>query len=254
MLRRFVITLVAASLLRLHLYADPVPVRHLQGSVHVFLSLKTSGGSSIAIGEVTQAVRGDRVTARLIFRFRDGSIDEETTVFSQRGTFRLISDHLVQRGPSFPKWLDILIDVPTGEITSRTKDGVMRHDHLDLPADISNGLPPNLLMNLLPSDLETKLSFVAPTEKPRLIHVTVKPSGEVPFTIGGTRRKATDYVLHVQLGGVAGVIAPIIGKQPDDVHIWILGGASPAFIREAGQLYEGGPVWYIEQISPTFAR
>jgi hypothetical protein len=37
-------------------------------------------------------------------------------------------------------------------------------------------------------------------------------------------------------------------------HIWILGGASPASIREEGQLYEGGPIWRIEQISPEFAH
>jgi len=120
--------------------------------------------------------------------------------------------------------------------------------------DVSNGLPPNLLMNILPSTPETILSFVAPTEKPRLIHVSIKPAGEVPFTIGGTNRKAIDFVLHPVLGGLTGVIAPVIGKQPPDYHIWILGGTSPAFIREEGPLYEGGPTWRIEQISPEFPR
>jgi hypothetical protein len=108
-------------------------------------------------------------------------------------------------------------------------------------------------MNVLPSAPETRLSFVAPTEKPRLIHVLIKPAGEVPFTIGGTKRKAIDFVLHAELGGVTGMIAPIIGKQPPDYHIWIFPGASPAFIREEGPLYEGGPTWRIEQISPEFA-
>ena len=76
----------------------------------------------------------------------------------------------------------------------------------------------------------------------------------VPFSIGGSRRKAIDYVLHVELGGLTGVIAPLVGKEPADYHIWILGGAHPAFIREEGQLYEGGPIWRIEQISPTFSH
>jgi hypothetical protein len=35
----------------------------------------------------------------------------------------------------------------------------------------------------------------------------VKPAGEVPFTIGGTKRKAIDFVLHAELGGVTGMIA-----------------------------------------------
>jgi len=95
----------------------------------------------------------------------------------------------------------MLIDALTGEITSRGEDGKGRHDHLDLPPDVSNGLPPNLLMNVDPAAKETKLSFVAPAEKPRLIHISIKPAGEVPFTVGGTARKAMDYGLHVELGG-----------------------------------------------------
>jgi hypothetical protein len=252
--RAFSSIVLAVSLLRGNLNAYPVPVRHPQGSSHGFLVLKTVDGTRIATGDATQIVHGDRVTSRVTFRFRDGSIDDEITVFSQGDVFRLISDHHIQRGPSFPKPIDVLINASSGQITSRTEDGKVRQDHLDLPPDVSNGLPPNLLMNVLPSTPETKLSFVAPTEKPRLIHVSIKPAGEVPFTIGGTKRKAFDFVLHVELGGIIGVVAPMLGKQPPDYHIWILPGASPAFIREEGPLYEGGPIWRVEQISPEFPR
>jgi len=247
-------TLMTTVLLGIKLSGEPVPVRHPQGSAHGFLAVKTVEGTRIATGGATQIVHGDRITSRVILRFVDGSIDEDVTVFSQSGVFRLISDHHIQRGPSFPKPIDVLINALTGQITSRTQDGKLRQDHLDLPPDISNGLPPNLLMNVLPTKPETKLSFVAPTEKPRLIHVSVKPAGEVRFIIGGTQRKAVDFVLHVELGGVIGVVAPLIGKQPPDYHIWILPGTSPAFIREEGPLYEGGPIWRIEQISPEFPR
>jgi hypothetical protein len=243
---------LATVLIGANLRADPVPVRHIQGSEHGFVVLKTLAGTRIATGDMTQVVHGDRVTARLTLRFRDGSIDDDTTVFSQRGVFRLISDHHIQRGPSFPKPIDMFIDALTGQITSHTKDGKTTRDHLDLPLDVSNGLPPNLLMNILPTVPETRLAFVAPTEKPRLIHVSIKPVGEVPFTVGGTKRKAIDYVLHAELGGITGVVAPLIGKQPGDYHIWILAGVAPAFIREEGALYAGGPVWRIEQISPAF--
>jgi hypothetical protein len=86
-----------------NLHADVIPVRHPQGSAHGFLSLKTLDGIRIATGDVTPIVHGDRVTSRVVFRFRDGSIDDDITFSSQRGTFRLISDHHIQRGPSFPK-------------------------------------------------------------------------------------------------------------------------------------------------------
>lgn len=251
---RAVLLLFLGLLLKESISADPVPVRYPQGSAHGFVVLKTLEGTRIATGDMTQILRGNRVTSRLFFRFRDGSIDDDTTVFSQNRTFHLITDHHVQRGPSFPKPLDVLIDATTGQITSHTKDGRITQEHLDLPPDVSNGLPPNLLMNILPSRPETKLSFVAPSDKPRLIQVSVKPVGKVPFTVGGTPREAIDYVLHVELGGVTGVVAPLIGKQPADIHIWILGGASPAFIREEGQLYQGGPIWRIEQVSPVFPK
>jgi hypothetical protein len=234
------------------IHAEPIPVRYPQGSAHGFLVLKTTDGVPIAVGDVTQIIHGDRVTSRVIFHFHDGSLDDDTTVFSQRRVFRLITDHHIQRGPSFPKPSDVFIDAGTGKITSRTDDGKSIQDHLDVPSDVSNGLPPNLLLNFLPTTPETRLSFVAPTAKPRLITVSVKPAGKVPFQIGGTARQAVDYVLHVELGGLTGMIAPMIGKQPADYHIWILEGATPAFIREEGQMYEGGPIWRIEQISPTF--
>ena len=252
--RRTGFAILGAFLSLRGLQGESIAVRHPQGSGHGFLALKTLDGSPIAIGDVTQSVHGVRVTSRLTFRFRDGSIDDETTVFTQRGVFRLISDHHIQRGPSFPKSIDVLITASTGEVTSRSGDGTVNREHLDLPADVSNGLPPNLLMNVLPSAAETKISFVAPTDKPRLIRLVIKNAGDAQFTIGGTERKAIDYAVHVELGGVAGIVAPIVGKQPSDYHIWILGGESPAFIREEGQLYEGGPIWRIEQISPTFAK
>jgi hypothetical protein len=193
--------LLAAGLCKAVLHGDPIPVRHPEGSAHGFLALTTLEGKRIATGDVTQIVHGDRVTSRLTFRFRDGSIDDETTVFSQHAVFRLISDHHIQRGPSFPKPINIFIDASTGQIISHVEDGRVKHDHLALPPDVSNGLPPNLLMNVLPSTPETRISFVAPTAKPRLVHVSIKPVRELPFTVGDTPRKAVEYVrIPVEVG------------------------------------------------------
>ncbi len=55
-LARFTGLLVAAVLLRVNLHADPIPVRHPQGSAHGFLALKTLDGTRIATGDVTQVV------------------------------------------------------------------------------------------------------------------------------------------------------------------------------------------------------
>jgi hypothetical protein len=110
------------------------------------------------------AIHGYRVTSRVVFHFRDGSLDDDTTVFSQRGTFWLISDHHIQRGRFFPKPIDVFIDASTGKVNSHAEDGTIREDHLDLPSDVSNGLPPNLLLNFLPSTPETKLPLPPPQQ------------------------------------------------------------------------------------------
>jgi len=47
------------------------------------------------------------VTSRTLFHFKDGSINDETTVFGKRHTFQLISDHRSQKGSSFSS-MDIL--------------------------------------------------------------------------------------------------------------------------------------------------
>jgi hypothetical protein len=62
------------------------------------------------------------------------------------------------------------------------------------------------------------------------------------------------YVLKVEIGGVSGLLAPLLGKQPPDSHVRILGGEAPAFVKSEQSLYFGGPVWRIELVSPTWPR
>ena len=108
--------------------AETVPVRYPEGVSHGYLVLRTLDGKTIADGDSIQVVRGDHVINRMRFRFKDGSIYDETTVFSQRGTFCLLSDHVVQKGPIFQKPMDAVIDtgfngfltLPTRRIASLT--------------------------------------------------------------------------------------------------------------------------------------
>src|ERR1700680_5109522 len=73
--------------------AAPVAVRHTEGLVHGFLVLRTLAVDTLADGDLIQVARGDRVTSRLVFRFRDGSVHDETAIFSQRRKFRLVKEH-----------------------------------------------------------------------------------------------------------------------------------------------------------------
>jgi hypothetical protein len=235
--------------------AEPIPVLHMQGTMHGFLVLRTMEGKMLAAGELTQVVERDRLVSNLIFHFKDGSIDDDTTVFSQHREFRLLSDHHVQKGPSFPHPMDVSINASTGQVTVRSSDGgkeKIEKDHFDLPPDLANGLLLTLVQNLRPGAAETKVSYVAATPKPRLVKLAITREGEETFRTAGSPHKSTRYAVKVELGGLAGVVAPVIGKQPKDIYVWILGGKAPAFVRMEGQLYQGGPVWKIELTSPVW--
>ena len=248
------ILLIAVGASTPSLFSDPVPVRHPQGSAHGFLEIRTVAGVRIAVGDYSQTVHGGLLTCHVAFHFYDGSIDEETTMFTQHSVYRLLNYHHIQRGPSFPNPINLSINARTGQITFHTADGKSEVENLDIPADLANGLPPNLLLDIPPSIPVTTVSYLIATSKPRLIHITMKPADEVHFLVGGVPRKAIDYSLHIELGGIIGVVAPMIGKQPKDFHIWIMQDKMPAFIREEGQFYEGGPVWRVQQISPVFPQ
>ena len=240
------------------LRGEPVAVRYAEGIVHGFLVLRTTDGTAIADGDLIQTARGDRVTSRLTFRFKDGSIHDETAVFTQRRQFRLVSDHLVQKGPAFPNSLDMFINAATGRVDVRTsdEDGQTKteSEQLDLPPDLANGLVLTLLKNVTPDAPPKSLSYVAATPKPRLVKLEIQVAGRERFSTGGTARTATHYVLKVEVGGLGGLLAPLLGKQPPDSHVWILGGEAPAFVKSEQPLYLGGPIWRIELTSPLWPK
>ena len=235
---------------------SPVAVLHTEGLVHGFLVLRTLEDNALADGEVTQVARGDRVTSHLVFRFKDGSVHEETVVFSQRNSFRVISDHLLQKGPAFKRPMDVSIEGLTGQITVRYTDDDGKEktesERLKLPPDIANGMTLTLLKNIRPNVPQTTVSMVAATPKPRLVKLLISPEGEDSFSVGGSSHKATRYVIKVEIGGIAGLAAPLVGKQPQDTHVWILGGDAPVFVKLEGPLYQGGPTWRIELTSPVW--
>src|SRR5438094_2172555 len=235
------------------IFADMIPVRHTEGLIHGFLVVRTLEGKAIADGQMTQDARGDRVTTHLIFRFKDGSIYEDTTIFSQRGTFRLLSDRLILRGPSFKQPMDTSINTSTGQIKVRYTEAKGKEkviaQRMELPPDVANGLLLTLMKDIKPSVPRTTVSMVATTPKPRVVKLAIIPRGEEPFTIGRFNHKAMHFAVKVEIGGLTGFVARLMGKQPADTHVWVLGGEAPAFVKAEGPLYVGGPIWRIQLAS-----
>src|SRR6266853_1811916 len=229
------------------LAAPSVKVRYREGVGHGFLLLRTPDGKSLADGDSTQIAEGDRVTSRMSFKFTDGSVYEQTTIFSQRGTFRLLSDHVIQKGPQFKPPMETSIDATTGQVTVRYTDDHGKErvltERLELPPDVANGLLFTLLKDVEPSVPRTTVSYVAVTPKPRVIHLEIIPQNQEPFSIGSYSHKAFRYVVKAKIGGVAGLIAPLVGNLPPDFQAWVLAEGAPAFVRFDGPLYNQGPTW-----------
>ena len=252
----YTLTLLTVTLATHPTLADPIPVKHAQGMVHGFLTIHSGAGLTIGYGEFTQTTDGDRITDRLVYHFRDGSLDDETTIFTQHETFKFVSDRHIQRGPFFPIQSELNVDAG-GSVTlhSIDKQGKSQDTttHMDLGTDISNGMIGTLLINIPPNAPDFKLGVVVPAQgKPRLIHFAVSSAGQQSFSVVGYPRKASVFRMKPEIGGIEGVLAPIVNKQPPDIVIWVLEGDAPLFVREVGQLSEDGPIVSIEFAGATF--
>ena len=138
-------------------YAYPVPARLKQGVGHIFLLLLDENGKTLAAGESQQTIKGYTVTTRTIFHFRDGSIDDETTVFEQRVNLRVLSDDHVQRGPAFPHPVEIRIEAVNGRVIVHDLETGKSETHtLKVPFDLANGIVTQVLQNIPQDTAEAK--------------------------------------------------------------------------------------------------
>lgn len=232
-------------------------MRYPEGTTHGFLVLRDLTGRALAAGDLTQIVCGNKVVARLQFHFKDGSLDDETTVFSQRGRLRLISDHHIQKGPAYPMPLDVSIGVSSGQVVTRYQDRgkqVEVAEHMDLPADLANGMVLYILKNIKSDTKQLKVHYLASMPKPRVVELAIQEQDKERFDIANAAHDATHYVMKVDLGGITGMVAPLIGKAPADLNLWVSDGDAPAFIRMEGQLYNGGPIWTVEMAAPVWPK
>ena len=238
--------------------AEPISARHIQRPMHRFMVARSEAGKIIASGEFSQVVQEDEVTMRLTYKFVDGSIDDETTTYKQQGTFRLVRNHHMQKGPFFLKPVDFTVEAATGTATSRTADKNgkihLESHHIDLPDDLANGFVGTLLLNVPQNTTPFRVGILAPVNGGRLIRILISPEGEQPFHTTGQTLKATVFRIHPELGGIVGVIAPLIGLQPKDVMVWVLEGEEPAVVRIVGQLGGYGPVVSSELEGTSFGK
>jgi hypothetical protein len=241
-----VLVLVMALLWLWPAAAAPVAVRFAEGVTHGFLLLRTVDGGLIASGDLLQVGRGGKVESRMVFRFKDGSLFDETVVFTQQRVFAMQSYHLVQRGPAFAEDTEISLQRASGKYRVKTKSHKDGREEavegtLKLPADVYNGIVITAVKNL-PKGASATVHLVAFTPKPLLIELEIEQAGEHKMLVGELAKAATHYVLKPHPGPWLELFAKLLGRMPADNHVWIVAEGAPAFARFEGPLNPTGPV------------
>jgi hypothetical protein len=161
----------------------------------------------VSIAGVRGANR-DAFRRHRIFRFKDGSLYDETVTFSQRNVFRLLSYRLVQRGKSFPAASETSFDRNTGryQVHSGTGNEKRTEGTLDLPEEN------------LPSGTNATGHLLAFTPKPRLLKSELRAEGGDKYFVGDMAHNATRYLIKLEIGGLAGRVAGWLGKVPPELR------------------------------------
>jgi len=233
-----------------------VKVRFAEGLVHGFLVVHSLDGTLLATGDLRQVLRGGEVENRTGFHFKDGSLAEETVVYTQQRFFSVQTYQSVQHGPSFPEDMEASLERSSGKYHVKTKSHKNGEEKvldgtLELPEDTYNGLIPVLAKNLPKGAVET-VHMVVFTPEPKLIQVEMIPGGEQKLIVGDQSKAAIDYDLKPKLGTWLKFFATLTGRVPPDNHLWILADEVPAFIRFEGPFYLQGPIWRVDLTSPRW--
>jgi hypothetical protein len=239
--------------------AEPIRPRIREGTSHGFLVLSdAASGRKLAHGELIQWEEKRAIASRLVFHFDDGSLYDEVVRFIQKPAFRLESYHLVQKGPSFAETAEIEFE-RSGRYRVRRRESPDAEEEsrqgtdLEVPADASNGMTSMMLKNLMP-DRSTTLHFVTFRPDPMVLELELTPEGTDPYWVGSSRGSATRFLVKPRVPGVKGLLATVVGKQPDPLRMWIAAGRAPSLVRFEGSLYVGGPTWRIELGAPRWEK
>ena len=237
--------------------AAPVAMRFPEGPAHGFVTLAdVATDKTLAHGELIQWIERRAIVSRLVIRFDDGSLYDETVRFAQRPVFRVLSYELTQKGPSFPDDSRIEFDhsgkyrvrqKPRGEEEKRAAGTT------EIPDDVSNGMTSVLAKNL-PKGAAAKTHLMTFRPEPLVLDLEISREGADAYAVGGVSTEATRFLIKPTVPGVKGVLASMVGKQPPEVRMWIAPEPAPVLVRFAGALFVDGPPWRIELSAPRWKK
>lgn len=232
-------------------------MRFPEGAAHGFFTLSdVASGEKIAHGELVQWLEKRVVASRLLIRFDDGSLYDETVRFTQRPAFRLASYELTQKGPAFDQEQRVTFDA-SGRYEVRQQapgeDEQRASGTTDVPDDVANGLTSVLAKNLR-SGTEADVHLLAFRPEPLVLDLSIRPEGRDPYWVGDARSEATRFVVEPEVPGVKGLLASIVGKEPPTVRLWIAPEPAPGLVRFEGALFVDGPPWRMDLAAPRWTK
>jgi len=72
--------------------------------------------------------------------------------------------------------------------------------------------------------------------------------------LGGRAMKTMRSLVKLNIGGLTGVIASLVGKSPPELRYWLVTGDVPAFVRFEGAMFLNGPVWRLESTTVEWPK
>ena len=165
---------------------------------------------------------------------------DERTTYSQRGVFRLEAYHLTQSGPSFPG-ADVAFDRKSwplpgedaregrrarGDGERRVRDAAGSRQRPDAPLAQEHAARGTGHRPAGGVHAEAALS-----------RMELHQEGEDRIVFAGDPKQAARHLVDLEIGGVTGVVASVIGKNPPDLRYWLALGDIPAFVRFQGAMF-----------------
>ena len=154
--------------------------------------------------------------------------------FTQHNVFRLVAYHLTQKGPAFGEASsEVSFDRDSGRYRASSGDK-SAEGTLDLPEDLHNGMTGMLLRNL-PTGGRASGYLMAFTPKPQLVRSDMGPEGEDRFSVGDATFTAVRHLVKLDIPGLKGAIANLIGKNPPDIRYWVSSGVGAGLPEVRGR-------------------
>ena len=225
----------------------------LEGATHGYPGLYDIAGEKLANGEFRQRVENGRLYVTITYRFPDGKVWEEKSVFRQQP--EMLQEKWSWRESTEGKTeREFNLDFVDGTATTHL-NGNDSSDKIDIePGRTFAGFGFTIALSNLHDRLlkgETiELKAIGFTPKPRVVTVNVFQAGLDRIEMGGRAFRGNHFVIRPNLP----VIAKWFIRAPDN-HIWLTNPNPATFLRWEGPIVmPSDPIIRVDLISDERSR